>query len=76
MVIGGQKLEPFDEPFNEPKEKRGATKYEEKIIARNLFNSATSLLQGTQTHKVYKDSSGKTWRSVTIEYEGEALNDL
>ena len=76
MVIGGQKLEPFDEPFNEPKEKRGATKYEEKIIARNLFNSATSLLQGTQTHKVYVDSNGKTWRSVTIEYEGEALNDL
>ena len=69
--IGGQKLEPFNEP-----QERGATKYEEKIIARNLFNSATSLLQGTQTHKVYVDSNGKTWRSVTIEYEGEALNDL
>ena len=63
------------EPFNEPQE-RGATKYEEKIIARNLFHSATSLLQGTQTHKVYKDINAKTWRSVTIEYEGEALNDL
>ncbi len=70
--IGGQTLE----PFNEPQERRGATKYEEKIIARNLFNSATSLLQGTQVHKVYVDSNGKTWRSVTIEYEGEALNDL
>ena len=69
--IGGQTLEPFNEP-----QERGATKYEEKIIARNLFNSATSLLQGTQTHKVYVDSNGKTWRSVTIEYEGEALNDL
>lgn len=64
------------EAFNEPQERRGATKYEEKIIARNLFNSATSLLQGTQIHKVYKDSSGKTWRAVIIEYEGEALNEL
>ena len=74
MVIGGQKLEPFDEPFNPPH--HVTTKVEERIIARNLFNSATSLLQGTQIHKVYKDSNGKTWRSVTIEYEGEALNDL
>ena len=62
-------------PFNEPQKKRGATKVEERIIARNLFNSATSLLQGTQIHKVHKDSSGKTWRSVTIEYQGDALND-
>jgi hypothetical protein len=71
--IGGQKLEPFDEPFNPPA--HVTTKVEERIIARNLFNSATSLLHGTQTHKVHKDGSGKTWRSVTIEYEGDALND-
>ena len=63
------------EKFNEPQKRRGATKVEERIIAKNLFDSATSLLQGTQIHKVYKDSSGKTWRSVIIEYQGDALND-
>ena len=74
MVIGGQKLEPFDEPFNPPH--HVTSKYEERIIAHNLCDSSTSLLKGTQTHNLQKDSNGKTWRSVTIEYEGEALNDL
>tara|TARA_R110002050_G_scaffold145455_1_gene270951 strand:- start:1552 stop:1746 length:195 start_codon:yes stop_codon:yes gene_type:complete len=60
------------EPFNPPR--HVTTKVEERIIARNLFNSATSLLQGTQIHKVHKDSSGNTWRSVTIEYQGDALD--
>ena len=50
------------------------TKPEERIIARDLFNTATSLLQATQIHKVHKDSKGNTWRSVTIEYQGDALN--
>ena len=62
------------EDFNQPS-KHVTTKVEERIIARNLFNSATSLLQGTQIHKVYVDSNGKTWRSVTIEYEGDVIND-
>ena len=62
------------EGFNQPS-RPTTTKVEERIIARNLFNSATSLLQGTQIHKTHKDSNGKTWRSVTIEYQGDALND-
>ena len=46
-------------------------KHEEKIIAQNLFDSATSLLQGTQIHKIHKDNNGKTWKSITIEYDNE-----